>query len=329
MRVRKTEDKVVADFKKAFSCSYSVTRNLGEALGLEADDLLLRAVVGFGAGVSTMGDTCGAINSGVLLLGKRFPRMPAPDFHLLCAEYSRRLTRALETPSCGQIHGGRHLTKDFRRAVLSGTSKKCAKILRDNTAVLTALIEAAEQQDASFLKGHDVASITKISAHFEEHSFHCCQVPVRRIGEQFALEITPILEPSRGFCGGIGFDGTLCGALVAGVLCLGLKASVDLSKSGYLDTLRVVFHGLLKSDGIFRDEKRFLPARLFGWCQELYLGIEKRFRGAHCRDILALRLDTEDGVDRYINEGRIRTCERIVAAVVDLVRPILGPATPG
>ncbi len=323
MQVRKTEDKVVSDFKKAFSCSYSVTKNLGEALGLEADDLLLRAVVGLGAGVSTMGDTCGAVNSGVILLGKRFPRMPALDFNLLCAEYSRRLARALETPSCGQIHGGRHLTKDFRRAVLTGTSRKCARILKDNTALLATLIREAEARDASFLKGDGLAAIKRITAHYEEHSFHCCQVPVRRIGGQFALEFTHILDASRGFCGGIGFDGTLCGALMAGVLCLGLKASVDLSKSGYLDTVRVVLHGLLKSDGIFHDEKRFRPARLFGWCQELYLGIESRFGGAHCRDVLGLRLDTADGVRQYIQEGRIQTCEEIVEAVVAQVRPIL------
>ena len=92
MRVRKTEDKVVADFKKAFSCSYSVTRNLGEALGLEADDLLLRAVVGFGAGVSTMGDTCGAINSGFLLFGKRFPHSSEDIIHRIVKMPARRNT---------------------------------------------------------------------------------------------------------------------------------------------------------------------------------------------------------------------------------------------
>ena len=52
------------------------------------------------------------------------------------------------------------------------------------------------------------------------------------------------------------------GAVAAGVLCLGLKAGVDLSRSGYKGTVRIMFYGLIKSDGIFRDEKRFAPAKL-------------------------------------------------------------------
>jgi len=215
------------------------------------------------------------------------------------------------------------LTRDFRRAVLTGTHRKCAQILKDNTAILAALIEEAEDGDFSFIKEHDLAAIERITSYFKRESFHCCQVPLRGIGSKLSIEIDHILDASRGFCGGIGFNGTLCGAIVAGVLCLGGRASVDLSKSGYLDTLRVVFHGLLKSDGIFRDEKRFQPARLFGWCQELNLAIEKRYGGTHCQDILHLRLDADDGVEQYTEEGKIHTCKEIVATVVEVVRSIL------
>ena len=54
---KRVEKKVVSDFAKALSCSYSVTLNLGRVLGVGDDDLLLRSVVGFSSGVATMGDT--------------------------------------------------------------------------------------------------------------------------------------------------------------------------------------------------------------------------------------------------------------------------------
>lgn len=60
--------KVISDFIKAFSCSYSTTKNLGRVLGVDEDDLLLRSVVGFSSGLATMGDTCGAVNGSVVVL---------------------------------------------------------------------------------------------------------------------------------------------------------------------------------------------------------------------------------------------------------------------
>ena len=88
-----TQKKVVVDFIKAFSCAYSVTKNLGLELEVETDPLLLRSVVGFSSGISTMGDTCGVANGGVTVLGKKYPDLPADRLYLLCAEYFRRLER--------------------------------------------------------------------------------------------------------------------------------------------------------------------------------------------------------------------------------------------
>jgi hypothetical protein len=264
-----------------------------------------------------MGDTCGAVNSGVILLGKKYSWMPPARLYLLCSEYFRRLDRCLETPNCGEIHGGRHLASNFRRSILTGTAKKCAEVLRLSSAILAELASQVEDEDFSFIKDHDYATIERITDYFERQPFHCCQSPIREIGIRSSIEIEHVLDPSLGFCGGIGLNGTLCGAVVGGVLCLGLDAAVDLSKSGYLDTLRVVFHGLLKSDGVFRDEKRFLPAKLYGQCQQLYRTVEERYGGAHCRDILDLRIDTEEGVQQYIEGDKIKLCQAIVETVVD------------
>ena len=69
--MEEAQKKVVVDFIKAFSCAYSVTKNLSLELGAEIDPVLLRSVVGFSSGISTMGDTCGVANGGVAVLGSR------------------------------------------------------------------------------------------------------------------------------------------------------------------------------------------------------------------------------------------------------------------
>jgi len=75
--MEKAQTKVVVDFIKAFSCAYSVTKNLSRELEVEIDPLLLRSVVGFSSGISTMGDTCGVVNGGVAVLGKKYAGLPS------------------------------------------------------------------------------------------------------------------------------------------------------------------------------------------------------------------------------------------------------------
>ena len=89
--------------------------------------MLLRSVVGFSSGISTMGDTCGVANGGVAVLGKKYAGLPSERFYLLCAEYFRRLEAKVGTPNCGIVHGGKHLARNFRRAILTGKTIKLDK----------------------------------------------------------------------------------------------------------------------------------------------------------------------------------------------------------
>ena len=138
--MEKTQRKVVVDFIKAFSCAYSVTKNLSGQLGVEIDPMLLRSVVGFSSGISTMGDTCGVVNGGVTVLGKKYSDLPSDRLYLLCAEYFRRLEGRVGTPNCGIVHGGKHLARNFRRAILTGKTIKCVEVLAQGAQVLQELI---------------------------------------------------------------------------------------------------------------------------------------------------------------------------------------------
>jgi C_GCAxxG_C_C family probable redox protein len=308
---------VITDFIKAFSCSYSMTRNLGLALGLPEDPLLLQAVLGFGSGVSTMGDTCGAANGGCVVLGCRFTDLPDTAFYPLCADFFRRLEQRRGTPDCGRVHGGKHLANNLRRAILTGKPLQCMGILRQTAAILKALEKEVSAGNLS--GGHDAANIAEMVRHFSENNFHCGHSTIQSLGGSEDKKVEMMRAPSRGFCGGIGFNGTLCGAISGAVLWLGLAEGVDLRSSGYLNGMRTVWGGLTVSDAVFTDENRFPAARVFQRCREVYQVVEKRFGGAHCSDILGLRLNTTDGVHRYITENKLERCREVVETIVEVV----------
>jgi C_GCAxxG_C_C family probable redox protein len=315
-----TQKKVVVDFIKAFSCAYSVTKNLGQELEVETDPLLLRSVVGFSSGISTMGDTCGVANGGVAVLGKKYADLPSGQLYLLCAEYFRRLETRVGTPNCGIVHGGKHLARNFRRALLTGKTIKCVEVLAHGASVLKELDNLAEKGDFSFAEPERAECIGAATRCFEAECFHCAGTAISAVAEGLEIPTEHIRDASRGFIGGIGFNGTVCGAIAGGVLCLGLQSDVDLGGSGYSDAAGIVLHGLIKSDRIFEDERRFRPAKLFDQCKWLYQTVESKFGSAHCREILGLEFDRPGGCERYREEGKIDLCRDLISAVVDAVK---------
>jgi C_GCAxxG_C_C family probable redox protein len=317
--MEKTQTKVVADFIKAFSCAYSVTKNLSRELEVETDPLLLRSVVGFSSGISTMGDTCGVVNGGVTVLGKKYAGLPSQRFYLLCAEYFRRLQERVGTPNCGVVHGGKHLARNFRRAILTGKTMKCVEVLAHGAQVLKELDAVAADGDLASGDPQRVEYIDAATRYFETECFHCARTTISSIAKGLDIPAEHVLDPSKGFIGGIGFNGTVCGAIAGGVLCLGLQSDVDLGGSGYSDAAGIVLHGLLKSDRIFEDERRFRPAKLFDRCKQLYRTVESEFGGAHCEEILGLKLDEPGGCERYQKAGKIGLCREIAARVADAV----------
>jgi len=318
--MEKTQKKVVVDFIKAFSCAYSVTKNLSQELGGEIDPILLRSVVGFSSGISTMGDTCGVANGGVAVLGKKYSDLPSDRLYLLCAEYFRKLEERVGTPNCGIVHGGKHLARNFRRAILTGKTMKCVEVLAHGAQVLKELDGLAQKGDFSFGQPQEAECIGSATRYFEEECFHCSRTVISELAECLDAPIAHILDPSKGFIGGIGFNGTVCGAISGGVLCLGLHSDVDLSGSGYGDAAGIVFHGLLKSDRIFEDERRFRPAKLFDRCKRLYQTVESEFGSAHCQEILGVKLAEPGGCEKYQSEKKIDLCRGIARTVVKLVR---------
>jgi len=313
---------VIKDFIRAFSCAYSMSLNLGKVLGIDTEAELLQSVVGFSSGVSTMGDTCGSVNGGVLVLGRRYNDNVLEDvpFYHLCAAYFERLENLTGTPNCGIVHGGRHLASNFRRAILTGKPLTCMSIMNHAATVLTDLSEEVENNTLA-VPETDNDPVNIMARHFNAAGFHCCRSVLDEVAQKTGRNMDTVRLASRGFAGGIGFNGTLCGAIAGGVLALGQADRVDLNRSGYLGSAGIIAKGLIVSDRIFDDRKRFPAAELFGRCRRTYQNVESQWGCAHCRDILALDISTSEGARQYIADNRMNTCRDIVqnvaASVVD------------
>jgi hypothetical protein len=193
------------------------------------------------------------------------------------------------------------------------------EVLAQGAQVLKELDGLAGAGNFSFGEPQRAECIGAACRYFEEECFHCSQTVISGIAEGLDIPVEPVLGPSKGFIGGIGFNGSVCGAISGGVLCLGLQSGVDLSGSGYSDAAGIVFHGLLKSDKIFEDERRFRPAKLFDACKQLYQTVEREFGGAHCQEILGVKLDEPGGCEQYQRERKIDLCRNVAGVVVDAV----------
>ena len=111
----------------------------------------------------------------------------------------------------------------------------------------------------------------------------------------------------------------MCGAISGGVLCLGLANNVDLSTSGYGDSVKLIFRGLIKNDQVFEDKKHFKAATLFTQCKAIYKEVENKFGSAHCQQITGCRLDCADGIHTYMANDKINLCTEVSETVSNAV----------
>ena len=311
--------KAVRDFIKAYSCSFSVTKNLGANIGSDIPAKLLRAAVGMGGGICSMRATCGSVNAGVAMLGWLHPEgtLSAAELHALCAGYYRSIQDRLFEPDCTLVHNDSQKNapgKDFE----GGVTRKCMSLVKTG---LQAIIEARRDVESGEFRRRNespLQNLEKINAHFAGNSFHCCNSVLDSVAQRTGLDTGGIRNAGRGFCGGIGFNGTVCGAILGGVMCLGIHHAVDLSTSGYLYTLRMTAHKMFRGDRVYENAKVFKPAILYKDGQKIFTSVASRYGSARCRDILSQDLSTGAGIDAYIGGGKIATCRNIAREVADL-----------
>ena len=119
---------------------------------------------------------------------------------------------------------------------------------------------------------------------------NCCQSTLLALQELFNLDRKDTLKAATGFVGGIGRTGSVCGALVAGIMAFGLLYGRDLQTMKH-------------PDAAFRNQRREeIESRLCLLARELCERFQKEFDGILCDDIetklLGRSFDKWDPKDR-------------------------------
>lgn len=104
------KEKAVAYFKDGFNCSQSILATFASQYNLDIE-LALRVSTGFGGGIGSQGETCGAVSGAVMVIGLEHGKVKADDkiakakTYKLVQEFSQRFNQKFGSTKCKDLLG--------------------------------------------------------------------------------------------------------------------------------------------------------------------------------------------------------------------------------
>jgi C_GCAxxG_C_C family probable redox protein len=140
-------DNAIALFKEGFSCSQAVLAAYADDFGLP-HETALRIAQPFGGGIAKLGDWCGAVTGGFLVIGLKYGRVRAEDAvakdktYTLVQEFISRFKGRHGTVRCNDLLGCDIGTPEGQKTI--GEKKlhetRCEGFIRDAVGILDALL---------------------------------------------------------------------------------------------------------------------------------------------------------------------------------------------
>ena len=140
--MRNTE-KAAVYFEKGFNCAQSVFAPYGEECGLDPETAL-KLAAGFGAGIGSMGETCGAVSGAVMAIGLKYGRSKVGDLaakertNELVQEFAKRFKARNGSLVCKELLGLDLGTAEGRKAAKEKNTHdtRCVKLVKDAVEIL-------------------------------------------------------------------------------------------------------------------------------------------------------------------------------------------------
>lgn len=145
--MRKIADTAEKRFVEGFSCSQAIFSAFAETEGIDLDTAL-RIASSFGAGMARMGNTCGALTGGMMVLGLKFGRIVADDAdakeknYRLVLEFVEKFNERFESCTCRDLLGFDPDSPEAsqRFANEPELEKRCAGFVREASEILEDII---------------------------------------------------------------------------------------------------------------------------------------------------------------------------------------------
>ena len=135
-------------FLEGFSCAQAVFSAFAEAEGMDLETAL-RTSSSFGAGMARMGDACGALTGGMMVLGLKYGRTVADDTdakeknYRLVHEFVEEFNNGFENTMCRDLLGfdpdSPEASQRFENE--PELEKRCAGFVREASEILEKIIE--------------------------------------------------------------------------------------------------------------------------------------------------------------------------------------------
>lgn len=145
----KTAETAEKRFLEGFSCAQAVFSAFAEAEGMELETAL-KTASSFGAGMARMGDTCGALTGGMMVLGLKYGRTAADDtdakeknyrlVHEFVEEFDKRFGHSLCRDLLGFDPGSPEASQKFKDD--PELERRCAGFVREASELLERIINA-------------------------------------------------------------------------------------------------------------------------------------------------------------------------------------------
>ena len=193
---------------------------------------------------------------------------------------------------------------DIRRFFLKGI--RCLKMVFNSIESVFDIIQKSD-------RGLPSEDRYQIRPPFDTGRFHCAGAVLSRIEPQLNLNMASILKNSRGFSGGIAFKGDICGALIGGVLALGIIYGTELQSTKPVRFLRTGWVAMQQGSRVFQHEDLHPSFRASLRVSKLYRGFVSQFGSTSCNEILGK-------ANKYKNS---HFCEKIAQSTSDLTLDLI------
>jgi hypothetical protein len=161
----------------------------------------------------------------------------------------------------------------------------------------------------------------QLYAHLAGQDFHCAQAVLWGLRDTIPVS-QERLDATSAFMGGTLFQGMTCGALVAGIMALGIRQGVV--EDSRMRVMRMIalmaIGGDAFADGVNEFNKVMNAGnRMADW----FAG---KFGSTQCNAITNCDFSERAGVQRYVDSGGVVRCRSIAQDVVEKVRLVAAPA---